>query len=75
MPQYDAGFCGNQVATVNNLKQSAELSDKSQLVNVNFYLLCLEDKYHTHVPDRAGLDCGGEEGRKADQRKEDILCK
>jgi len=44
-------------------------------VNVHFYLLCSEDKYHAHVPDRAGLDCGGEEGRKADQRKEDILCK
>lgn len=75
MPQYDAGLCGNQVATMHDLKQSAELSDKSQLVNVNFYLLCLEEKYHTHVPDRAGLDCGGEEGREADQRKEDILCK
>ena len=42
---------------------------------IYFYLLCSEDKYHAHVPDRAVLDCGGEEGRKADQRKEDILCK
>lgn len=75
MPLHDAGLCGNQVAMVNYLKQSAELSDKSQLVNVNFYLLCFEDKYHAHVPDRAGLDCGGEKGREADQRKEDILCK